>query len=226
MTDQGRAPQGDRWAGSALVASALGFACCLAWAAFVYPGGTWCEPEKLGYDLLRSFFCDLLHARGLNGEPNPAAPLARAGLLFAALGFIPFWLGTPRAFGFGGGRALWVRGLGVASALGCLAVASTPSDRWPVLHQVSVLSASTSGVLAALLVASAPVANRAGRWLRVLAWAALGTAALDAGLYAEQVFFPKPCAVLLPALQKLAALWILAWMLGTAWVLLRGRAAQ
>jgi hypothetical protein len=95
-----------------------------------------------------------------------------------------------------------------------------------VLHQVSVLSASTSGVAAALLAASAPAASGTGRWLRILAWAALGTAALDAGLYAEQVFFPKACAVLLPALQKLAALWILAWMLATAWVLLRGRAVQ
>jgi hypothetical protein len=220
VSDQARSLRWNRWAGYALSASALGFAFCLGWAAFLYPGGTWCEPQKAGYDVVRSFFCDLLHTRGLNGAPNPGAPLARAGLLLAGVAFIPFWLGTPRALGLGARRALVIRGLGGSSALLCLAVALTPSDSWPTLHQIAVLSASTTGVVAALLAVSAPAARR-GRWLRRLGWAALGTAALDAGLYAEQVFFPKPCATLLPALQKLSALWVVVWMFATAWVLLR-----
>ena len=223
MSDPGRALRWDRRAGWALAASASGFALCLVWAALVYPGGNWCDPQRVGFDPVRGFFCDLLHARGLNGAPNPGAPIARAALLLAGLAFVPFWLRAPRALGFVGCRARAVVGLGASSALLCSAVALSPSDSWPTLHQLAVLSASASGVAAALLAVTAPTSGRAAGWLRRLGWVALGTAGLDAALYAEQVFLPRPCALLLPALQKLAALAILAWMLATAWVLLRRR---
>lgn len=228
MSDESPKPDWDFWAGVALSALTLGFAACLVRAALVYPGGTWCEPARPGYDLLRSFFCDLLHTQGLNGAPNPAAPPARVGLLLAGLAFFPFWLTVPRTLGFGGRPATLVRNLGALSALLSLAVALTPSDSWPTLHRVAVLSASASGIAAAVLAlgAGSGSASASGRVLRGLGWAALVTAALDAGLYAKQVFFPEPCAVLLPMLQKLAAFLILAWMLGSAWVLLRPRSSR
>lgn len=222
MSTRGAATNWDRWAAYALFLLTLSFAGCLVWAALLYPGGTWCEPQRPGYDLVRSFLCDPLHTRGLNGAPNPAAGWARAGLLLSGLAFVPFWAGMPRALGFGGARARAVRALGVSSALLSLVVASSPSDAWPALHTAAVLSASVTGVGAALTALSAPSTSSAGRTLRAVGWTAMSAAAVDAALYAEQAFFPKPCAVLLPALQKVAALWIVAWMLGTAWVLLRG----
>jgi len=224
VSARGSTTDWNRWAGYSLGSLTLALTGCLVWAAFLYPGGTWCEPQHPGYDLVRSFLCDPLHTHGLNGAPNPAAGWARAGLLLSGLAFVPFWAAMPRALGFGGTRATAVRVLGVSSALLSLVVASTPSDVWPAVHTAAVLSASATGVAAAIVALSAPSRSSAGRTLRAVGWTAMSAAAADAALYAEQALFPKPCAMLLPALQKVAALWIVAWMLGTAWVLLRGAA--
>jgi hypothetical protein len=195
------------------------FAGAMAVAASLYPGGTWCDPQAPGYDVWRSFFCDVLHVRGLNGLPNPGASFARAALLLIAAAFVPFWFALPVALKLGARRAAAVRAFGVASATASLIVALAPSDRFPGLHQAAVLSAASTGVAAALLALSGVnAATGSGRALPALAWAALITAALDAGLYAAQLSHPAPCALALPALQKLAATLIVAWMLTTAWV--------
>jgi hypothetical protein len=197
----------------------IAFTVAMAVAASLYPGGTWCDPRAPGYDVWRSFFCDVLHIRGLNGLPNPGAAFARAALLLIAAAFVPFWFALPFALKLGARRAAAVRAFGAASTSGCLIVALAPSDRFPQLHQAAVLSAASAGIAAALLaLGGVKAASRAARALTSLAWAALITAAIDAGLYAAQLSDPAPCALLLPALQKLAAGLIVAWMLVTAWV--------
>jgi hypothetical protein len=195
-------------------------------AAVRYPGGTWCDPRAPGYQLLESFFCDVLHERGLNGSPNPGAPWARAALVSIGLGFAPFWWSIPWTMGLTPRRGSLVRVLGVASALASVAVALAPSDRMPWLHQIAVLTASGAGVAAAVLASTSRTRGHGSRALRLVAWGALLTAALDAGLYLVQVLEPQPCGIALPALQKLAAAFILTWMLGNALILLRAQPAS
>jgi hypothetical protein len=208
-----------RVAGATIAALVAAFAVAMAVAASLYPGGTWCDPQAPGYDLWRSFFCDLLHTRGLNGLPNEGASFARAALVLIAAAFVPFWFALPFALKLGARRAMTVRAFGVVSATASLIVAVAPSDRFPQLHQAAVLSATSAGVAAALLaLRGRRVTSGLARALPSLAWAALITAALDAGLYAAQLSDPAPCALALPALQKLAAALIVAWMLTTAWV--------
>ena len=214
-----------RAAGVSIAVLALGFVITMVVAAARYPGGTWCQPHAPGYDLWRSFFCDVLHSRALNGTPNPGAPAARAAIVLIAAAFLPFWLAVPSTLELTRARARLVRIVGTASAVACLAVALTPSDRFPEWHQAAVLSGAGAGVLAALIAVSSrqlPLSQSSSA-LRWLAWAALLAAALDAALYAAQLASPAPCATALPALQKFAAALVLAWMLGTAWVLVAPR---
>jgi hypothetical protein len=217
----GRTTPLERAGGAALAFLVLGFVGLMFAAARQYPGGTWCHPDAPGYQLLDSFFCDVLHRRGLNGAPNPGAPLARAALVLLGLGFLPFWLTLPRTMKLPPLRATLVRAFGTVSALASFVVALAPSDRLPLLHQFSVLSATGLGIGAALLAATTRAKSRASRWLRGVAWCALLTSGVDATLYVAQVVDPAPCAVWLPALQKVAAAFTLAWMLGSALTLLR-----
>jgi hypothetical protein len=199
-----------------------GFAASMTVAALRYPGGTWCDPGAPRYDVLTSFFCDVLHARGLNGAPNPGAPFARAALLLIAAAFVPFWMLVPETLALSVPRSRVVHTLGVMSAVGALLVALTPSDRLALLHQVAVLSAASFGIAAAVIASSArSVPSGTPRRLRLLSWAALLTAAVDAALYLIQLAHPAPCAPALPVLQKLAAGLILVWMLVTAWASFR-----
>jgi hypothetical protein len=221
-----------RGSGTALALFTLGFSICMVIAALLYPGGTWCNPQAPHYQVLESFFCDVLHERGLNGDPNPGAPWARTALVLIALGFVPFWSSVPSTMALSVRRAAIVRALGWLSAAASLAVALSPSDRWPSLHQVAVLSAAASGIAAAVIASTSRVTGAVtgtapgsrARRLRLLAWGALTTAAIDAGLYLSQALNPQPCAVALPLLQKVAAIFVLGWMLGTALATFRGPA--
>lgn len=212
-----------RLVGFGLALFAGGFVACMTVAAALYPGGTWCEPRASGYDPLRSFFCDVLHARGLNGAPNAGAPWARAALFFAALALFTFWLGLGSALQLSSRRARLVRVIGVLSAGACLVVALTPSDRFPALHQAAVLSSASAGIAAAVIACSGRARGRTARALRRLGWAALVTAGVDAALYLGQLTAPAPCSIALPALQKLAALLVVTWMVAVAVRLSRNR---
>jgi hypothetical protein len=147
-------------------------------------------------------------------------------LLSIGLGFVPFWLGVPRTMALAKRRGLVVQSLGTLSAFAAALVALTPSDRLPWLHQISVLAAAGAGVAAALIASTGRAVAAAPRTQRLLSWAALTTAALDAGLYLAQVLNPQPCAIALPILQKLAAALVLAWMLSTAIALAKSSPAE
>jgi len=203
---------------SALLALlSAGFVACFTLAAAAYPGGSWCDPEAAGFDPLYGFFCDVLREKGLNGEPNPGAGLARAALVVLAGAFVPFWLLLSRLTPLPRGAARALQLFGLLSAIGTLGVALTPSDRFAVAHQCAVLTAGPLGVVAGGL-AVVGLVRAGGRawWLAVIAGATLALAAIDALLYAWHLMWPTPCPLALPLLQKVAALGGLAWMLAVA----------
>ena len=198
-----------------------GFVVCIGFAVAQYPGGTWCDKSSTGFHPVMNYLCDLLHDRGLNGAENPGARLARGGMLCLALALVPFWLGVAR-LGAQSPRLARVAGaLGLLSAVGTLFVSLNPSDRFLALHQLAVLSTTGAAIGAASAGCLGLLAARHIR-LAALGFSPLGLGALDGALYLHQVLNPARCAVVLPLLQKFAALTVFAWMLSVAFVLFSG----
>jgi len=200
-----------------VLVAAVAFVLLIVPAMLVYPGGTWMDPSTRGHDFWLNFFCDLLHSHGLNGQPNVVgARFATAAMLVLVVGFWPFWivnaslvkrpLATP------------IRVAGTMSVLGLIAVPLTPSDRFGAIHGVAVLLAAVPGLVAAACATAGLASQRATRAIGALGAATLVTAAIDSYLYARHMASGgavTPHA--LPALQKVAALFLLAWMVGVAW---------
>ena len=189
----------------------------------LYHGGTWMDPSAPGHDFWLNFFCDLLHDHALDGAPNTAgARLATLAMLALIAGMLPFWLSTASLVSARPTLAWTVRVAGVTSVVGLVAVPLTPSDRFGALHGVAVLVAAVPGLVANACATIGLLANRDGarRWTRGLGLLALATfvcGAIDAALYAKQMASAgtvTPAA--LPALQKIAAMLFVAWMLGVA----------
>ena len=70
----------------------LVFVALYFWAAKKYPGGSNFDPNSVGFDWLRNYWCELLGPIAKNGQPNPARPIASAAmfLIGAALAYF-FW---------------------------------------------------------------------------------------------------------------------------------------
>ena len=174
-------------------------------AMALYPGGTWWEPGLRGHRFWQNFLCDLEWRVALNGQPNPVGSmLAQGAMLVLVAGFVPFWSLASRR-----GRA--ARGLGLASVAGMIAVALMPSERFGALHGAAVMAAGLTGLGAAGLATLGQL--RTGRkGLAALGTATLVVSLVDLALYARAALYGGPGSLLVPALQKVALLFLLAWM--------------
>jgi uncharacterized membrane protein len=188
-------------------------------AAAAYPGGTFCDPDAERYSFWGNFFCDLTQPVTQRGADNARARLlARASFFCFSLALAPFFwvlggLLSPRV-----GRAVRVAGL--VSAFGTNVVAWLPSAASPLLHQSAVFAATLPGLVAVLLGVSGLLSRADLRACGVLGAVALLLGAADAAYYAYAIAVPG-CHAALPALQKLAALCLMAWMV---WIARLGRA--
>lgn len=167
-----------------------------------------------GFLLWENYVCDLLHASTRAGAPNPSGGLATAALLLFVAALVPFFLllaelaPVPRRL---------VRGCGVLSASGWAAMALSPSDRWPLLHAAFVAAGIVPGVVGATVAVRGLASRPETRTLALVGACALGCAALDAALYFLLHALGGPwLGWLVPALQRPAAAFLIAWMVGAA----------
>jgi hypothetical protein len=199
----------------AILGSVVGFAALEVAAMSLYPGGTWWDSTTRGHRFWQNFLCDLEWRVALNGAPNPlGSRLAMAAMLVLLVGLAAFWLGVPRVFAGrpprGTAAVPW---LGLTSAVGTLAVVLMPSDRFGSLHGAMVLTAGVPGIAAATLAVF--VLGLGEPRPRIAAWTGgsmLAFAVVDFALYAWHFLSQTAGSTLGPALQKIALILLLAWM--------------
>jgi hypothetical protein len=193
-----------------------GFVLLTGLAALAYPGGTYCEPGATSYRFWGNYFCDLTAHVTRRGEDNArSAALADAAFASFALASAPFFWLLAR---LSARRA--VRVFGLVSAAATVALAWVPSRSGATLHAAAVFSATIPGLVAATLgVLGLLREGSRVRPLRSAAW--LGALTLAAGFadaagYAYALGAHAACLPWLPALQKVAALALVAWMFAVA----------
>lgn len=199
----------------AIVGSVAAFAGLELAAMSLYPGGTWWDATTRGHRFWENFLCDLEWRVALNGVPNPVGSrFATAAMLVLLAGLAAFWLGVPRAFEDRAPRgASAVPWLGLGSAVGTLAVILMPSDRFGALHGVMVLTAGVPGLLATALAVRVLAVGEPPP--KIAAWTGggmLSFALADFALYAWHFLAHTPGSILGPALQKVALVLLLSWM--------------
>ncbi|HEY3253795.1 MAG TPA: hypothetical protein VGJ91_07600 [Polyangiaceae bacterium] len=205
----------------------LGFLSLFAAAAAIYPGGNWLDRAAPGHRFFANYFCDLTQPVSLSGVNNPVGSvLAQLAMLCFAValgGF--FWL-VPWHFEPRARLRAWVRGFGECAVLGCVAVPFTPSERFGQVHALVALLSGAFGIAAALVAVWALLrSRRAPRVLGVVGLLTLVAGAVHAALFvsAQYLHASEPESLIVPAVQKLAASLLSAWMLGVAWLTLSRR---
>ena len=208
-------------ANALVLAGVFSFLVLAGGAAARYPGGTYCDPGAWRYQLWGNYICDLTQPTTPAGGDNArAAPLATGAFVGIAAGLAPFWW---LVAGLVGGRLGWaVRRFGLLAAVATIVVALAPSRRWPSLHVTAVFTAAIPGLVAAVSgVVGLLRAARGSPWRGLRLAAALGTvtmiaAFVDAVGYAYITASHVGCAPWVPAVQRVATLALLGWMVVVA----------
>lgn len=70
-------------------------------ATFFYPGGSQVDKNSIGFSWINNYWCNLLNENAINGQHNPAKPIAMAGMLVLCLTLTFFWFLFPRYINIG-----------------------------------------------------------------------------------------------------------------------------
>jgi hypothetical protein len=204
--------------GVAVLAAILGFLLLEVPAMVLYPGGTWWDPTTVGYRFWQNYLCDLEWSVGLDGRDNwLGSHLAQWALLTLVAGLVPFWASVAALFHVRPRLGRVVRAFGLVAVVGTVAVGLMPSERLPFLHGLAVVGAGVPGLVACALAAWGLAAEgprpRVEGWL---GWAVLVVSFVDLALYTLHWALGRDATPLLPAIQKVGLILLLAWMSGVA----------
>jgi len=65
-------------------------------AADSYPGGSQADKNSVGFSWINNYWCNLLNDNAVNGQHNPAKPVAMAGMLVLCVTLSFFWYIFPQ----------------------------------------------------------------------------------------------------------------------------------
>ncbi|MBS3820281.1 MAG: hypothetical protein GVY16_07710 [Planctomycetes bacterium] len=207
-----------RLACALIVICVLQFILAAAASAALYPGGHPWNTDADGYSVSRNTLSDLGKDRGNNGEPaTAAADVFNVSTALLTPGFAAMWLVLPRLMPTRPRTGRAVRMAGLISSTSIIAIALTPADRVPTLHTLAIGIGAVPGLLAlATACAAMFVDPRASSRLAVATLAVLAVGMVHFGQYVRHFWLGGPWTPACPAVQKLAAISALAWMLAVA----------
>lgn len=71
------------------------FVLLYVYASLYYPGGSQADPQSTGFSWVHNYWCNLLNQNAINGQPNPAQPIAMIAMVGLSLSLAVFWYQFP-----------------------------------------------------------------------------------------------------------------------------------
>jgi len=204
---------------AAMIVIALVSVLLLVAAMHAYPGGTQWNPYATGNNFWENYLSDLARTVALNGEENAlGSALAQSALGALALGLLPFWWLLSQLIPTRPRLGAAVRSLGYVAGTGALAVALLPADRFSAAHGIAIIAAGVPGLIAAPLAVLGLIVEGKRSCVAATIGAATWLIAVAAFVpYVMQFFVDGPGPVAAAVLERLALIFVLAWMGAVAW---------
>ncbi len=113
-------------------------------AAFLYPGGSQVDKNSLGFSWTNNYWCNLLNTKAINGQYNPAKPVAIAAMFILCFTLSLFWYLFARHMQIGKRLKLIIQISGTLSMLTAFFLLTT------IDHDLATNLASAFGVIATI----------------------------------------------------------------------------
>lgn len=175
------------------------FLALYAVAAALYPGGSLVDKASPGFSWLHNYWCNLLNVVALNGQPNPARPVAllAMGILGTALALL--WYLLPKLFTLGPLYAATIRLAGILAMVFAGFIFTKYHD----------LVSTIAGFFGLVAMAGTFAGLYKARLRKLLG---LGVLCLALLLVNNYVYYTTHFIYYLPVIQKLTLLLVLTWL--------------
>lgn len=169
-------------------------------ATLLYPGGSQVDKNATGFDWFNNYWCNLLNEYAINGQQNPARPVAITGLLVLCLALTAFW------FLFSRHSHSWGVGKLIIRVSGTAAMSISLFLFTDMNHDLVTNLASGFGLIATVTIL---IVLYQMKWYGLLIFG-IGNLLLIAGN--NYLYYHEALIVYLPVVQKLSFAAFLLWV--------------
>lgn len=169
-------------------------------ATLLYPGGSQVDKNSVGFSWINNYWCNLLDENAINGQHNPAKPVAMTGMFILCLTLIFFWFLFPKRINVSKILNL------VIQISGTLAMTIAFFLFTNINHDLITNLASILGLIATVGVF---VGLYKAKWFRLFTFGLLNILLIIANNY---VYYTKGLIIYLPVIQKISFAVFLIWI--------------
>lgn len=169
-------------------------------ATLLYPGGSQVDKNAVGFSWANNYWCNLINENAINGQHNPAKPVAITGMFILCLTLTFFWFLFPRHININSRLKL------VIQTTGTLAMTIAFFLFTNINHDLITNLASILGLIATVGVF---VGLYKAKWLRLFTFGLLNILLVVVNNY---VYYTKGLIIYLPVIQKISFAAFLIWI--------------
>ncbi len=169
-------------------------------ATLLYPGGSQVDKNSIGFSWINNYWCNLLNENGINGQFNPAKPVALTGMFILCLTLTFFWFIFPKQINVDKFLKL------IIQISGALAMTVAFFLFTSINHDIIINLASTFGAIAT---AGALIGLYKNNWRRLFFFGLFNILLVVLNNY---VYYNKDLIVYLPLVQKITFATFLLWI--------------
>ncbi len=169
-------------------------------ATLLYPGGSQVDKNAVGFSWVNNYWCNLLNENAINGQRNPAKPVAMTGMLILCLTLIFFWFLFPKHINLSKNLRL------VIQISGTLAMTLAFFLFTNINHDLITNLASIFGLIATVGVF---IGLYKAKWVGLFTFGLLNMLLVIANNY---VYYTKGLIIYLPVIQKISFAAFLIWI--------------
>jgi len=168
-------------------------------AALLYPGGSQVDKNSIGYSWSNNYWCNLLYEYAINGQHNPAKPVAMTGMFILCSTLSFFWFLFPRRINLDNNLKLTIQISGILAMTIAFLLFTN------INHDLVINSASILGLIAT---AGIFIGLHKIKWYGLLSFGVLNILLVGLNNY---FYHNKELITYLPIIQKITFASFLLW---------------
>lgn len=169
-------------------------------ATLLYPGGSQADKNSVGFSWANNYWCNLLNENAINGQGNPAKPVAMTGMFVLCLTLAFFWFLFPKHINLDQKLKL------IIQISGTLAMTISFFLFTNINHDLVTNLASIFGLVATTVTF---IGLYKTKWFGLLAFGLLNILLVGLNNY---VYYTKGLIAYLPVIQKISFASFLIWV--------------
>ncbi|MGN7783525.1 hypothetical protein ACTJIJ_03325 [Niabella sp. 22666] len=184
------------------VAGVIIFALLYFIATLLYPGGSQFDKNAVGFSWRHNYWCNLLNEYAINGNPNPAKPVAISGMLVLCVTLALFWFLFPGHINVGKRLQLLIQ------VSGAIAMAIAFFLFWDINHDLVINLASFFGLIATI---GTFIGLYKAKWYGLFVFGLFNVVLVGLNNY---FYYTDELIIYLPVIQKISFAAFLLWLCG------------